>query len=109
MRDDTADYRALFLEDVPLMDTRAPVEFARGAFPTAANLPIMTGEERHQVGICYKEHGQAAAIELGHRLVSGDTRDARIAGWCDFARQHPDGYLYCFRGGLRSRTATSRA
>ncbi len=105
MREDTADYRALFTEDVPLLDTRAPVEFARGAFPTAFNLPLMTDEERHQVGICYKEHGQAAAIELGHELVSGETREARIAAWCDFARQHPTGYVYCFRGGLRSATA----
>ncbi len=104
-RDDTADYRALFLTDVPLMDTRAPVEFARGAFPTAVNLPLMTDDERHQVGICYKQAGQAAAVELGHELVSGDTREQRLQGWCEFARQHPQGYLYCFRGGLRSSTA----
>ena len=94
-RDDTADYRALFLTDVPLMDTRAPVEFARGAFPTAANLPLMTDEERHQVGIRYKESGQASAIELGHSLVTGEVREARTRSWCDFARAHPDGYLYC--------------
>jgi tRNA 2-selenouridine synthase len=104
-REDTADYRSLFLEDVPLMDTRAPVEFARGAFPTAVNLPLMTDEERHQVGICYRESGQAAAIELGHELVAGETREARIEGWCRFARENPRGYLYCFRGGLRSATA----
>ena len=105
MREDTADYRGLFIEDVPLLDTRAPVEFARGSFPAAVNLPLMTDDERHRVGICYKEHGQAAAIELGHELVSGDTREARTRAWCEFARQHPHGYLYCFRGGLRSATA----
>ncbi|MDJ0877183.1 MAG: tRNA 2-selenouridine(34) synthase MnmH [Halieaceae bacterium] len=104
-RDDTADYRALFLTDVPLMDTRAPVEFARGAFPSAVNLPLMTDDERHAIGIRYKESGQAAAIELGHELVAGQEREARIQGWCDFARAHPEGYLYCFRGGLRSATA----
>ncbi len=104
-RNDTADYRALFLTDVPLMDTRAPVEFARGAFPAAVNLPLMTDAERHEVGICYKESGQGAAIALGHELVSGEIRASRIQGWCDFARQHPEGYLYCFRGGLRSSTA----
>jgi tRNA 2-selenouridine synthase len=27
------DYRRLFLEDVPMLDVRAPVEFAGGAFP----------------------------------------------------------------------------
>ena len=105
MREDTADYRALFMEGAPLLDTRAPVEFARGAFPTAVNVPLMTDSERHRVGICYKEQGQAAAIELGHQLVAGDIRQARIDSWCEFARRHPQGYIYCFRGGLRSSTA----
>ena len=104
-RQDTADFRALFLRDTPLIDTRAPVEFFRGAFPTAVSLPLMTDEERHLVGIRYKESGQAAAIELGHQLVSGELREARTEAWCRFAREHPDGYIYCFRGGLRSSTA----
>ncbi len=101
--DDTRDYLQLFLDDVPLMDTRAPVEFARGAFPMAVNRPLMTDHEREQVGICYKEQGQAAAIELGHDLVSGQTKQQRIEAWLDFCREHPDGYLYCFRGGMRSQ------
>ncbi|MFC3607026.1 tRNA 2-selenouridine(34) synthase MnmH [Stutzerimonas tarimensis] len=103
MRGDTQDYRSLFLSAAPMMDTRAPVEFSKGAFPGVINLPLMTDIERQKVGTCYKQHGQAAAIELGHRLVCGKTRDARIEAWAAFARQHPDGYLYCFRGGLRSQ------
>lgn len=99
----TADYARLFLEDVPLLDLRAPVEFAEGAFPRAENLPLLTDEERHRVGIRYKEAGQEAAIELGYRLVSGEEKSRRIALWADWARRHPDGVLYCFRGGLRSR------
>ncbi|SEQ45507.1 tRNA 2-selenouridine synthase [Azotobacter beijerinckii] len=103
MRADTADYRQLFLDAVPMMDSRAPVEFAAGAFPGVLNLPLMTDSERQKVGTCYKQHGQQAAIELGHRLVSGRTKEQRIQAWADFARAHPDGYLYCFRGGLRSQ------
>lgn len=103
-RQDTDDYRALFLADAPMMDMRAPTEFTRGAFPTAHSLPLMSDDERAQVGTCYKRHGQQAAIELGHRLVSGATREERLARWRAFAEQHPDGYLYCFRGGLRSQT-----
>lgn len=101
-RADTQDYAQLFLHDVPMLDTRAPVEFAQGAFPTAINLPLMSDEERAAVGTCYKEQGQAAAIALGHELVSGERRDARMAQWLAFARANPEGYLYCFRGGLRS-------
>ncbi len=103
-RQDTEDYRALFLADAPMMDMRAPVEFAQGAFPSARSLPLMTDEERARVGTRYKKRGQRAAIELGLRLVSGATRAERLARWSEFARAHPDGYIYCFRGGLRSRT-----
>lgn len=95
---------SLFLDATPLLDVRAPVEFARGAFPGATNLPLLNDAEREQVGTCYKQHGQQSAIELGEKLISGDLREQRIHHWLDFARQYPHGHLYCFRGGLRSRT-----
>ena len=72
---------SLITEERPLIDVRAPVEFAQGALPGAVNLPLMDDDERHQVGVAYKEHGQAAAIELGERLVSGEVKQARIAAW----------------------------
>lgn len=100
---DTADYASLFLADAPMIDTRAPAEFARGSFPTAQSLPLMTDDERARVGTCYKQRGQQAAIELGHQLVCGDIKQQRIDAWLDFARQNARGYLYCWRGGLRSQ------
>jgi tRNA 2-selenouridine synthase len=103
MRTDTEDFLSLFLNDTPLIDSRAPVEFTRGAFPNTVNLPLMTDNEREQVGTCYKEQGQQAAIKLGHDLVNGDVKARRVQGWIKFAEQNPDGYLYCFRGGLRSQ------
>lgn len=98
---------SLFTRHSPLIDLRAPVEFAQGAFASAINLPLMSDEERAQVGLCYKEQGQRAAIELGHRLVSGELKEARIAAWLAQIQQHPDTLLYCFRGGLRSQTVQS--
>ena len=103
-RPDTTDYRALFLSPTPMMDMRAPAEFTRGAFPSALSLPLMSDDERAQVGMCYKQQGQDAAIALGHELVSGDLKAQRLAQWKAFTQQHPQGYLYCFRGGLRSQT-----
>ncbi|WP_137807536.1 tRNA 2-selenouridine(34) synthase MnmH [Pseudomonas sp. G(2018)] len=100
---DCTEYRDIFLNDRPMMDARAPIEFAKGAFPGAVNLPLMNDHERQRVGTCYKQHGQQAAIALGHQLVSGAIKAERIQAWADFARAHPDGYLYCFRGGLRSQ------
>ncbi|WP_434557715.1 tRNA 2-selenouridine(34) synthase MnmH [Pseudomonas sp. Z4-20] len=103
MPNDITDYRDIFLNDRPMMDTRAPIEFHKGAFPGVINLPLMTDIERQRVGTCYKQQGQQAAIVLGHQLVSGETKAQRIQAWADFARSHPDGMLYCFRGGLRSQ------
>ncbi len=102
-REDARDLRALFLSEVPLIDVRAPVEFAKGAFPMATNLPLMNDLERQRVGTRYKQQGQQAALELGHQLVSGTVKEQRIQAWAAFAQAHPDGYLYCFRGGLRSQ------
>jgi tRNA 2-selenouridine synthase len=97
------DFHNLFLNDIPLLDVRAPVEFTKGAFPASINYPLMSDEERHLVGIRYKEAGQKSAIELGAELVSPSLRAERVEQWKRFAEQHPNGALYCFRGGLRSR------
>lgn len=95
-------YRSLLLENTPLIDLRAPVEFAQGAFPASHSLPLMTDNERRQVGTCYKESGQQAAIVLGHQLVEHDIKN-RIQQWALFKEVNPNAWLYCFRGGLRSR------
>ncbi len=101
----TSSLEQLFINDVPLIDVRAPVEFARGAFPNAINLPILNDEERKQVGICYKESGPESAVSLGHDLVSGDVKTQRVSAWLSQLEEHPDSQLYCFRGGQRSRIA----
>jgi tRNA 2-selenouridine synthase len=98
------DYRRLFLDDVPMLDVRAPVEFAGGAFPLSTNIALLNDDERHRIGICYKQQGQQAAITMGHALISGVTREARMQAWQDWVHAHPNGVLYCFRGGLRSHT-----
>ncbi|TCK08513.1 tRNA 2-selenouridine(34) synthase MnmH [Marinobacterium mangrovicola] len=103
-RPDTGEFLEIFLNDIPLIDTRAPIEFEKGAFPTSVSLPLMTNDERAQVGTCYKHHGQQAAIELGHSLVCGEVKNERVSAWVDFAERNPQGYLYCWRGGLRSQT-----
>lgn len=99
------DLHGLFMHDVPLLDVRAPVEFAEGAFPNAENHPLIDDDERHLIGIAYKEHGQDQAIELGEELVSGERKAQRIEQWQAFLQRHPDAVLYCFRGGMRSKTS----
>ena len=101
-RPNTQHYEHLLRAGIPLIDVRAPVEFTQGAMPAALNLPLMSDDERTAVGTCYKQRGQQAAIELGHSLVNGDVREARLQKWLEQCRQNPQGYLCCARGGLRS-------
>ncbi|TVS13900.1 MAG: tRNA 2-selenouridine(34) synthase MnmH [Gammaproteobacteria bacterium] len=97
-----AEFDRLLIDGTALLDLRAPQEFSRGAFPAATNLPLLDDDERHQVGLRYKQAGPDAAVTLGHKLVSGDVRAARLAAWCAWADAHPDGVIYCWRGGQRS-------
>lgn len=95
------NFSQIFKGSMPLLDIRAPIEFAEGSFPGALNQPLMTNEERHQIGICYKVKGQDSAIKLGHELIKGSLKEQRVGNWLDFVNKHPNGGLYCFRGGDR--------
>ncbi len=93
------DIKKLLINDTPLIDVRAPIEFATGAFPSAVNLPVLEDHERQEVGITYKEEGPEAATALGYQLVSGgETKTGRVAAWSELAARNEHIALYCFRG-----------
>ena len=98
----TNDFKSIVLQNIPLIDVRAPIEFEKGAFPNAVNFPLMSNEERHLIGIAYKEQGHKEAFSLGHELVKGEVKKERVAKWCEFIDTNPKAQLYCFRGGDRS-------
>jgi len=95
----------IIVEGIPLIDVRAPVEFAAGAIPGAINLPLMDDQQRHRVGKCYKENGPEKAVNLGYKLVSGDIKKKRVKAWRDLIADNPEACLYCSRGGMRSEIA----
>lgn len=101
------ELKRLFQQNIPLIDVRAPVEFAQGSIPGAVNLPIMNDEERARVGTVYKNQGNEAAVKLGHELVSGAVKEQRVAAWKSFVTANPEAVFYCFRGGQRSRISQS--
>lgn len=102
----TNDFEHIVLNNIPLIDVRAPIEFEKGSFISSVNIPILTNEERHIIGICYKEKGNEEATKLGHELVSGKIRDERIEKWINFINNnHNNAMIYCFRGGSRSTIA----
>lgn len=100
---DLSELKIKLLQDRKILDVRAPLEFAQGALPNSVNLPILDDSERALVGTCYKNSGQEKAIELGHRLVSGENKNLKITAWKTFLQENPHAIMTCFRGGLRSR------
>ena len=97
------DYRSILLNDTPLLDVRAPVEFDQGAFPRAENFPLINDQEREEIGIRYKHLGHEEALQLGHELVQGDIKSQRVRTLAELFEHYPQGVLYCFRGGMRSK------
>ena len=87
------------------LDVRSEGEWADGAIPGFHSDPILTNSERHLVGTCYKQQGEAAAVALGHQLTAPHRAD-RIARWQQRAAMSAAPMLVCcWRGGARSRLA----
>ncbi len=99
----SSDFKSIVLEEKTLIDVRAPVEFEKGAFPHAVNLPLMSNEERHLIGKTYREKGHDAAVALGYSLVKDEIKQQRVDAWLEVIKKDPHAMLYCFRGGERSK------
>lgn len=101
----TNDFKNIVLKNIPLIDVRAPIEYEKGAFINSINIPILNNEERHIIGICYKEKGNEEATKLGYKLVSGKIKEERIKSWVNYIKSNENVMIYCFRGGSRSKIA----
>jgi tRNA 2-selenouridine synthase len=105
VRPDDSRCLGLLKTGCPGIDVRSPGEFLAGHLPGAINLPILNDEERTLVGTTYKTDGASAAEALGHTLVAGAVRASRVDAWSALLQARPEAYLYCWRGGARSRIA----
>lgn len=85
------------------LDVRSQSEFAEGSIAPFCNIPILTDEERHQVGLCYKNQGQDAAFALGYQLTA-PFKQRRVQAWQRLANGQTL-IVTCWRGGARSRLA----
>ena len=65
---------------IPIVDVRAPVEFHKGHIPDALNIPLLDNDNRHHVGLCYRQHGHHAAVQLGLKLVGPEMAGLAQAG-----------------------------
>ncbi|MDH5717915.1 MAG: tRNA 2-selenouridine(34) synthase MnmH [Spirochaetia bacterium] len=85
-----------------LIDVRSEKEFEEDHVPGAVNLPVLTNKEREEVGTLYKKNSFEAR-RLGARLIAQN-----VPGILKFIENNADKdtiiYLYCWRGGMRSKS-----
>lgn len=100
-RIDITDY-LLQLPLLPLIDVRTPAEFEFGHIPGAVNIPLFSNEERAEVGTIYKQVSQDKAYQLGFKFVGPKLK--HFAEEAKKAARNSEVAVYCWRGGMRSRS-----
>jgi len=84
----------------PILDVRAPAEYAQGHVPGALSLPLFSDEERARIGTTYKQVNPEKAVLLGL-----DFFGPKLRVLVEKAQKLAPGRrvrLHCWRGGLRS-------
>lgn len=84
-----------------LIDVRSPAEFAEDHIPGAINLPVLSNEERAQVGTIYVQDSPFRARKLGAALVVRNAA-AHLEGPLVDRGGAWRPLVYCWRGGQRS-------
>ena len=87
------------------VDVRTPLEFAEDHLPGAINVPLLNNEERVEIGTIYKQLGPHRARERGLELTSH--RFPEMVRAIAAAADGRPLLVYCWRGGLRSKTVAS--
>ncbi len=85
---------------LPVLDVRAPQEYAVGHIPAAHSFPIFDDTQRALIGTAYKQQGHDPAVLLGL-----DSFGPRMAGFVKEAKKlarNKELLVHCWRGGMRS-------
>ncbi len=88
-----------------VIDVRTPAEYAQDHLPGAINCPVLSDEERVQVGTLYKQVSPFAAKKVGAALVARHIAEHLEQHFLDKPRDWKP-LLYCWRGGQRSGAMT---
>ena len=86
-----------------LIDVRSPSEFKESTIPGSLNIPVFNDEERAEIGTLYKQVSVDAAKERGLEIMSAKL-PAFVKG---FKEIEGNKAVFCWRGGMRSRTAAT--
>lgn len=86
--------------DAPILDARAPVEYAQGHIPDAVSFPLFSDEERARIGTTYKQVSQEKAVLVG--LDFFGPKMSQMVKQAQKIAPHKEVRLHCWRGGMRS-------
>ncbi len=96
----SADAESLAVFDT-IIDVRSPGEFAEDHAPGAVNLPVLSNEERAEVGTIYVQQSRFLARRVGAAHIARNVARHLETALAD----KPGGWrplIYCWRGGQRS-------
>ncbi|NVN93098.1 MAG: tRNA 2-selenouridine(34) synthase MnmH [Desulfuromonadales bacterium] len=99
---DAVSFNPELLDSHCIVDVRTPLEFAEDHLPGAVNVPILTNEERVEIGTIHKQIGPQQARMRGLELTCG--RFAAMVNEVAAVAAGRPILTYCWRGGLRSRS-----
>lgn len=84
-----------------LLDARTPAEYAQDHLPGAANAPVLSDQERIDIGTLYKQESGFEAKKRGAALTARNIADYIERECLDKPRDWRP-LVYCWRGGNRS-------
>jgi len=96
---------ALTLPGAVFVDVRSPSEYEQACIPGAFNIPLLSDEERAEIGKVYHQHSPEKAKMLGLEMVS-----PRLGQLVEKYQERSAGrpvVIYCWRGGLRSHSVAA--
>jgi tRNA 2-selenouridine synthase len=84
-----------------IIDVRSPAEFALDHIPGAINCPVLSDEERHEIGTIYKQVSPFEARKKGAILTARNIARALEEHFLEKEKNWKP-LVYCWRGGQRS-------
>lgn len=94
------------LNNKVIVDVRSPCEFAKEYIPGAYSVPLLSDNERSEVGIIYKEKGEAIARRHAVGIISPKIPDL-VDAIIELKKPGHALVVHCWRGGLRSEAVVS--
>jgi len=102
---ETVVFHSDLLDTHCIIDARTPLEFSEDHLPGACNVPLLSNEERVEIGTLYKQQGPKTARIRGMELTA-PRFPAIMHEIATLAGERPI-LVYCWRGGLRSKTVAT--